>query len=480
MRDDNDSDHRDSEQQPGSGQPGNGDPQPGGDGTENPGGHVPLPIASYGRPGPHGGYYGQPGPPGQPGGYGAWPGPPTGYGTWPGQPGGYGQPPRRWWRGQPLIYALVAALAAGTGAGAAALLTGNSSNSNTSVSSNDVPTPNRSTGAGNSGALNSQQVAEKVDPGVVDITAPIAYSGGTTSEGTGIVISPDGLVLTNNHVINGSSSVRATLVISGKTYAARVVGYDVTADVALLQLEGASGLKTVSVGDSAHLVPGTNVLAIGNADGQGGEPTVAPGVINGLNSTVTAADQYTGTTETLHGMLKTSADIISGDSGGPLANAAGQVVGMDTAGNGDSTTSTATTGYAIPINKALSIARQIAAGHADSAIHIGMPAFLGVSVADASQGCQTSGGPGNGSGSTAPTGSGALICQVYQGSPAAAAGLAPGDVITAVAGHSVASASALTTIMAAYQPGQTVSVTYVTSSGSKASTSLKLAAGPPK
>jgi S1-C subfamily serine protease len=471
MHDDNGSDHRDSEQQPGSGQPGSGDPQPGGDRAGNPGGHVPLPIASYGRPSPHGGYYGQPGPLGQPGGYG----------TWPGQAGGDSKPPRRWWRGQPLIYVLVAVLAGGAGAGAGTLLTGsNSNNSYTGVSSHDVPVPHRNTGASNSGGLNPQQVADKVDPGVVDISAPIAYSGGTSSQGTGIVISSSGLVLTNNHVINGASSVRATLVTSGRSYTARVVGYDVTDDEALLQLEGASGLKPVSVGNSAHLALGTNVLAIGNAQGQGGTPSIAPGVINGLNSTVTATDQYTGTTETLHGMLQTSADIISGDSGGPLANAVGQVIGMDTAGNGDSTTGTATTGYAIPINKALSIARQIAAGHANSTIHIGMPAFLGVSVADASQGCQTSGGAGNGFGSTAPTGSGALICQVYQGSPAAAAGLAPGDVITAVAGHSVASASTLTTIMAAYQPGQTVSVTYVTPSGSKASTSLKLAAGPPK
>jgi S1-C subfamily serine protease len=475
MHEDHDGDRWGSEQQPGT-----GDPQPPVGGGEHPGGHVPLPIASYGRPGPHGGNYGPPGGPGLPSGYGAWPGQ-------AGSPGGYGEPPRRWWRGQPLIYALVAALAAGTGAGAAALLTGNSSNSYTSVSSNDVPAPHTNTGDGNPGALNAQQVAAKVDPGVVDITAPIAYSGGTKSKGTGIVISSDGLVLTNNHVINGSNSVRATLITSGKTYTARVVGYDVTDDEALLQLEGASGLKTVSAGNSAHLALGTNVLAIGNAEGQGGAPSVAPGVIKALNSTVTAANPYTGTTETLHGMLQTSADIVSGDSGGPLANAAGQVIGMDTAGNGDSATGNATIGYAIPINKALSIASQIAAGHASSTIHIGLPAFLGVSVADASQGCQASGGPGNGGGfggsgigSAPPTSSGALICQAYQGTPAVAAGLAAGDVITAAGGQSVASAGALTAILAKYQPGQAISITYVTASGGTASTSLRLAAGPAK
>lgn len=455
MDEDNGSDRRDR------------DPQPGGDRYEGPGGPPPLSVASYGAPG-------------QPAWSKGWPGQPGGYGGWPGSPAGYGPPPRRRRRGLPLIYVLVAILAAGAGAGAGAALTGSSGSTYTGVSSNDVPAPHRNAGTGNSGALNSQQIANEVDPGVVDISAPIAYSGGTTSQGTGIVISSDGLVLTNNHVINGESTVRATLVTSGKSYPARVVGYDVTDDEALLQLEGASGLKTVSVGNSAHLRLGAHVLAIGNAEGRGGLPTVAPGVLSGLDNTVTASDQYTGTTETLHGMLQTSADILSGDSGGPLANAGGQVVGIDTAGNGDNSTGTAATGYAIPINKALSIARQIAAGHASSTIHIGLPAFLGVSAADASQGCQSGGGPITGGGSGTPASSGALICQVYPGTPAAIAGLTAGDVITAAGGQSVASAGALTAILARYQPGHSVSISYLTASGGQASTSVKLVAGPAK
>ena len=261
---------------------------------------------------------------------------------------------------------MVAVLAAAAGAGTAVALNGNSGNGSTGVSSNDVPAP-ASNGNGNGNAnsnLNASAVAAKVEPGVVDITSTLNYQS-ETAEGTGMVLNSNGLVLTNNHVINGATSIKATLVTSGKTYTARVLGYDVTDDVALLQLQNASGLKTVSVGNSSQVTLGTPVLAIGNAGGQGGTPTVAPGIINATNRTITAGDQGSGTTETLHGMLQTSAQIQPGDSGGPLANAAGKVIGMDTAASssGSESSSSSTMGYAIPINTALSIARQIAAGH---------------------------------------------------------------------------------------------------------------------
>jgi S1-C subfamily serine protease len=354
----------------------------------------------------------------------------------------------------------------------------------TGVSSNDVPNPQNNAGGNGSTSsnLNTQAVANKVEPGVVDITSNL-YSG-NSAQGTGMVLSSNGLVLTNNHVIDGATKVTATLVTSGKTYTARVVGYDVTQDVALLQLQGASGLKTVSVGNSSQVRLGNPVLAIGNAQGQGGQPTIAPGIINATNRTITAGDSGTGTTETLHGMLQTSAQIQPGDSGGPLANAAGQVIGMDTAASSSSTQSTATMGYAIPIDTALSIAHQIAAGQSSPAVQIGLPGFIGIGVGDPSQGCQSSGGgfggSGQGPGSGAPTSSGALVCNVYSGTPAASSGLAVGDVITAVNGQAVSSQSALTQIMTRYKPGQTVSVTYQDTSGSSHTASVKLVAGPAK
>ena len=284
--------------------------------------------------------------------------------------------------------------------------------------------------------------------------------------------------------------------------------------MALLQLQNASGLKTVSVGNSSQVSLGTQVLAIGNAGGQGGNPTVAPGIINAVNRTIMAGDQGSGTTETLHGMLQTSAAIQPGDSGGPLANATGKVIGMDTAASGSSTQSSAnsTMGYAIPINNALSIARQIAAGHGSATIQIGLPGFLGVLVPPSNssnpqqqaQGQQNQGngfgglgggGTGTGGGSQscvnsatnitvpttiAPASSGALIDNVLCGSAAASAGLRSGEVITAVNGQAVTTPGSLTTIMSKFHGGDKVSVNYVTTSGAKQTASLTLGTSPAK
>jgi S1-C subfamily serine protease len=509
-------------QQPGAGatppgygqQPGPGGPQPGGYGQpgqpgqpEGPGGYGPAgnfgqpgeygPAGNFGQPGEYGppGGYGQPGY--GPGGYGTPPG--GGYGGWGTPPGGYGEPPRRKRRGRFLALVGVAVLAAGAGAGTAVALSNNGNGSSTGVSSNDVPNPHNNNNSGSSGTgLNTQAVTNKVQPGVVDITSTLSYSS-ETAQGTGMVISSNGLVLTNNHVINGATKIKVTLVTSGATYTARVVGYDATGDVALLQLQGASGLKIVTVGNSSQVNLGMPVLALGNAQGQGGTPTVAPGIINATNRTITAGDQGTGTTETLHGMLQTSAAIQPGDSGGPLANASGQVIGMDTAASSSSTSSTTTMGYAIPINSALTIAHQIAAGQSSATVHIGLPGFIGVSVADPSQGCPTTGGTGgnggvggtgggtggfggigSGSGSGSSTTSGALVCQVFPSTPAASSGLATGDVITAVNGQSVTNENVLSQIMTKYNPGQTVSVTYSNAHGGSKTTSVKLVAGPAK
>ena len=186
--------------------------------------------------------------------------------------------------------------------------------------------------------MNDEAVYDEVEPGIVDVTSNLRYLQ-ETAEGTGFVIdAAAGLVLTNNHVIDGATSVTVTPVLSGKSYPARVLGYDLTDDVALLQLPGVTGLKAVTIGDSSHVRVGTPVLAIGNEAGQGGSPTVAPGVISSLDRTIVAIDQSSGLTETLHGMMQTNADIRPGDSGGPLADAAGRVIGIDTAAGGTPST----------------------------------------------------------------------------------------------------------------------------------------------
>jgi S1-C subfamily serine protease len=340
------------------------------------------------------------------------------------------------------------------------------------------------TGNSGSGPLNASALAAKVDPAIVDINAQLKYNS-ATAEGTGMVISSDGLVLTNNHVIDQATSVSATLVVSGKQYTAQVLGYDSTDDVALLQLQGASGLKTVSLGDSGQVKVGQHILALGNAGGRGGLPSTAQGTVQGLNRTIQASDSSAGTQETLHGMIQTNAPIQEGDSGGPLINSAGQVIGMNTAANASRgfspDQSGATTGFAIPVAHAISITNQIAAGHASTTVHIGLGAFLGISAGDASKpsDCLSNGGFGGGGGFggyTPPVSSGALVCQVYPGTPADSAGLSTGDVITQINGQAITSSDGLTSAMAGDHPGDHLSISYVDSNGGRHQTSVTLAA----
>lgn len=351
-------------------------------------------------------------------------------------------------------------------------------------------------------AMNDGAVYSKVEPGVVDVSANLQYLD-ETAEGTGFVIdAADGLVLTNNHVIDDATSVMVTPVTSGKSYQATVVGYDLRDDIAVLRIDGASGLTAVTTGDSANLTVGTQVLALGNEAGQGGLPTVARGVISSTNRSIVASDQSSGLTETLHGVLQTSADIRPGDSGGPLANSAGQVVGMNTAA-GSSGPGTGVTGYAIPINTALSIARKIAAQRPAPGIQLGMPAFLGVLLPDSSstnpaEQANQQAGQQNGSASNsgrscltgdassytavpaaiAPVKEGALVDGVVCGTPAADAGLVAGDVITGLGGHAIASASSLASILNRDRPQTRATLTWVTIDGVQHSLPVTLDTGP--
>jgi S1-C subfamily serine protease len=318
---------------------------------------------------------------------------------------------------------------------------------------------------------------------MVDVSAPQAY-GQSLSEGTGIILTSSGLVLTNNHVIEGATSPTATLVNSGKTYKATIIGYDSAHDVALLQLVDASGLTPVTVGNSSYVSVGQAILGLGNAQGQGGTPTVAPGQVTALHQTISPVDSATEAKETLHGTIQTSAQIQPGDSGGPLANAAGQVIGVDVAAsqaqglNGTTTTA----GFAIPINQALQLASQIAARQGNSTVHIGLPAFMGITVANAATGCPagSGGGLGGSGGSAGSTSTGAIVCGVFSGTPAQSAALQGGDVITSVDGKGVSNANSLIAVTADYHPGQSLTVRYVDASGATHSATLTLIGGPAK
>jgi len=175
-------------------------------------------------------------------------------------------------------------------------------------------------------------VASKVSPGLVNINTVLGLENARAA-GTGIVLTSDGVILTNHHVIEGATSITVTDVGNGKTYVASVVGYDEDHDIAVLKLKDASGLQTAKIGNSDAVKVGDQVVGIGNAGGKGGTPTYAAGKITALNQAITATDQNGQDPENLKNLLQTDADIQAGQSGGPLANANGEVVGVDTAGN---------------------------------------------------------------------------------------------------------------------------------------------------
>ncbi len=322
----------------------------------------------------------------------------------------------------------------------------------------------------------------KVTPigtGVVVVNTNLAYQDGQAA-GTGMVLTSTGEVLTNNHVINGATTIRVVVPGTGRTYAATVVGYDRTDDVAVLQLKNASNLKTVTT-DTSTLTVGQAVTALGNAGGTG-TLTSAAGTVTGLGKTITASDD-SGNSEQLTGLIETDANVQPGDSGGPLLDADGEVVGMDTAastGYGFQNASS-TDAYAIPIAKALAIASQIESGKASTTVHIGATAFLGIEVqavrtADYGYG----GGYGSGYGTTTPTTSGSLVAGVVNGGPADKAGLVAGDVLTAINGRTVTSPTVITTVLQTKKPGTKVTIRYVDQTGATHSLAVTLGSGPPQ
>ena len=313
--------------------------------------------------------------------------------------------------------------------------------------------------------LTTAQIAAKVSPGLVDVVSTLGYQQ-AEGAGTGLVLTSSGEVLTNNHVIDGATSIGVTDIGNGRTYSASVVGYDQHHDVAVLQLHGASGLQTVSLGNSSGATVGQRVVALGNAGGKGGAPSVVTGKIVGTGASIGASDQLAGTVEQLHGLIAHNAAIQPGDSGGPLVNRYGQVIGIDTAGG--QSQSGQTQGFAIPINQAITTARQIAAGTASATVHIGPTGLMGVQIMQASQ-AATNG---------VPAGSGAAVAGTLPSSPAANAGLQAGDVITSVDGHQVTSPEALQSALEPHHPGDQITVGWTDQQGQARSGTVTLITGP--
>jgi S1-C subfamily serine protease len=295
--------------------------------------------------------------------------------------------------------------------------------------------------------------------GVVVVSTTLAYGG--NAAGTGIVLTSSGEVLTNNHVIRGASSVRVTDTSTGRTYRAKVVGYSVPKDIALLQLNNASGLRTALVGTSSSLRVGDRVTAVGNAGGTGTLSTKSGRLVR-LGRTITVTDED-GSTTRLAGLIETSAALEPGDSGGPLLSR-GRVIGIDAAAASSFRFEGGGAGYAIPIDTALTIVGKIETGRASSTVHIGPTAFLGVALAPAGYADV----------------SGALVEGVSRGSPADAAGIGADDVITSFAGKPVRSAAALKSLVLRFAPGRVVRVTWLDRFTGKNVATVRLVSGPPQ
>ena len=435
------------------------------------------PGSPYGAPPPH---QGQPGPPPGSGPYGYWMPQPGGWGG-PGGPGGpgqggwYGWNPSRPRRSLPstvtallLIVAVLVGLGIGHGVWnsnhASTLIPQNPSSGNQGnggLGFNPFGGNSGNNGSGSTGPLSA--AASAAANGLVDIDTTLTYQNGQAA-GTGIVLTPDGYVLTNNHVISGATSISATDIGNGQKYTASVLGYDRTHDVALIKLQGASGLKTSTLGNSSKVSVGQPVVGLGNAGGVGGTPSSAAGQVTALGQSIKAADESNGTTEQLTGLIETNCNIQPGDSGGALVNSAGQVVGMDTAAStGFSFETQGNQGFAIPIDQALNIGNQIRSGKASASVHIGDTAFLGVEVDTSSQAAGTPG---------------AVISRVLPNGAAAAAGITDGSVITSLGGAAVDSPTTLTNLMGRYHPGDKVSITWSDPNGQTHTTTVTLAKGP--
>jgi S1-C subfamily serine protease len=304
--------------------------------------------------------------------------------------------------------------------------------------------------------LDPAAMVAQVGPQVVNVSTKFGYNN-AVGAGTGIVIDPGGVVLTNNHVISGATDISAFSVGTGQTYGVDVIGYDRNADIAVLQLRGAGGLPSAAIGGG--VVVGEPIVAMGNAGGQGGAPSAVGGRVVAVNQTVQAADTLTGADETLVGLILADAPIKPGDSGGPMVNNAGQVIGVNVAATENYKLSGGQ-GFAIPIGNAMGVAGQIRSGGASPTVHIGPTAFLGLGVTD------------NG-------GNGARVQRVVGGGPAGAAGLEPGDIIIAINSGPINGATAMTQALVPHHPGDNIAVTYRAAAGGDRTVNVTLADGPP-
>jgi len=287
-----------------------------------------------------------------------------------------------------------------------------------------------------------QSILAKAEPGVVSIRtqafSPNEFFGVEPQQGagTGMVLTPDGTVLTNAHVVANATDIKVTLSTENRTFPATLLGADPGNDVAVLKLQGADGLKTVKLGKSADSRVGDDVVAIGNALALPGGPTVTEGIVSALDRSI---DSEGGRLEHL---IQTDAAINPGNSGGPLVNAAGEVIGMNTAVAGQAQN----IGFAIAIDTVKPLADQLKSGKGT----VRGTTFLGVSSVTVNDAVKDR--------FQLDVSKGALVTDVTQGSAAENAGLRPGDVIVKFGDDAIESSDDLSAAVRKHQPGDKVEV----------------------
>jgi S1-C subfamily serine protease len=324
--------------------------------------------------------------------------------------------------------------------------------------------------AQSSGDLDVDAIAAKVDPAVAAISTTLADGQGQAA-GTGIVISSSGEILTNNHVIENASSIRVRIGGTGRSRSAEVLGYNVSEDIALLKVDGVSDLKTVATDTSPSV--GESVVALGNGGGRGGTPEATSGSVTAVDQTITVGD--TSGSQTLTNLIRVDASLEPGDSGGPLVDSDGEVIGVNTAASTSGRfrlEGGSTTGYAIPIKTALSIADQIESGKGSGDTHVGERALLGVAVQD-------TGARGALRDGSSRSSSSVIVQSVQSDSPADKAGISEGDAIVSLAGKTINSVDDLSSALAPHHPGDKVEVSWRDGDGDRHTETVTLVSGPP-
>lgn len=300
---------------------------------------------------------------------------------------------------------------------------------------------------------NSQAVDATAEQSVGLVQIASTLRGGE-SAGTGIIASSDGTVVTNHHVVEGATSIKVTVVSTGRTYTARYVGGDPTVDVAVIRLEDAQGLTPAPTSATPASV-GDPVTAVGDAGGDGGSLTASTGSVTATGQNITVRGEGGDGPTRLTDLLQLRAYVVPGDSGGAVLDSEGRVVAMNVAASANASD---VTGYAIPLARVQEVADQVLAGDDSGSVEIGYRGFLGVSLD--------------------PDASAAVVEMADQDGAADNAGIGRGDTITSVDGVSTPTTERLRAVVGATDAGDRVSVTWTTADGEDRSATVTLGEAP--